>query len=161
MKGLWLLVLLCPLLFASCSTYTKKECVEMNWFEGGKKFALSGQSKSQANVHFTQACQQEKGVAIDMTQLDSGFEAGLVEFCQPEKARQFGSSGGVYRGTCDNHTKAKEFLALYNEGRISFLEKEVLALQSEVSSLRSQIEQLQGKLWQKEEELRTSTRPQS
>lgn len=83
-----------------CASYFKrKSCEQINWFEHGKKVALSGQwLNSDSTVSECRKVEAE----ISESQLDQGFKAGMSKYCSKEQAYQTGKLGDFFsRDLCE------------------------------------------------------------
>lgn len=90
MGGLWLLL---PFLFlnSGCVTYfTKQKCKRVNWFEHGRAVALRAARLSSDHL-YNECVKVEAEVAHDSA--DTGWKAGMKEYCSPTKAFDLGSKG--------------------------------------------------------------------
>lgn len=119
----------------------------MDWGTEGYKAALNGGTLEETQSHFGQACESEYKVAADSARLQAGFEEGQREFCQGDRALEFGMSGGVYRGTCSREPAAEDkFLTRYNTGRLEYLTQRVSELESQNSSLSDEVDSVRREL---------------
>lgn len=94
-------ILFCAALaLTGCASYFKrKSCEQINWFEHGKKVALSGQwLNSDTTVSECRKVEAE----ISESQLDQGFKAGMSKYCSREQAYQIGKLGDFFsRDLCE------------------------------------------------------------
>jgi hypothetical protein len=77
----------------------RKECEKTNWFEHGRKIALSGRRVT-GDEHVVQCTKAEAN--IDSVALDRGFKTGMETYCQPETIYQVGKRGEFFSAEmCD------------------------------------------------------------
>lgn len=89
-----LLIVVLAISFTSCASYMKrKECENTNWFEHGKKVALSGKWLN-SDTHLMECRKVE--ASISESQVDQGFKNGLQIYCSPTEAYNVGKSGTPY-----------------------------------------------------------------
>ncbi|KHD88663.1 MAG: hypothetical protein OM95_07610 [Bdellovibrio sp. ArHS] len=98
MSRLLLLVLVLNLI--SCASYFKrKDCESLNWFEHGKKVALSGNWLN-ADSMVTEC--RKVDAEIQESQLDLGFKNGMQIYCSNTHAYNVGKAGDFYsRDLCE------------------------------------------------------------
>lgn len=128
---------------SACSTYSKRQCQEMNWEAQGVQTAMKGEYLAQGLDHFHKVCLVENGIKPDEQGLRRGYDIGLKQFCTPEFA--YSLRGGRYSGVCPAEAE-QAIKPKLQDGRMSFLERKVVELESEVSSLEGQISTLRGEL---------------
>lgn len=74
-----------------CSSYFKrKECEAKNWYQYGFDLAMKGQRIN--NDDFVMECRKAEA-EIQESQLDTGFKAGMSNYCKSEVVFQTGRSG--------------------------------------------------------------------
>lgn len=132
-------------LFIGCSTFSKQQCMEMNWATQGRTAALNGLTAGDRLRYFDRECFQEHGVSPDARFFQAGYEEGLKEFCTPQYSFQFATRGGEYNGICPAE-KEKAVVESMHKGRYIYLEREVSYLSGRVTSLESQVSSLQSDL---------------
>jgi hypothetical protein len=95
-----IVLILALLSLAGCASYFKrKSCESINWFEHGKKVAMSGKwLNSDSTVVECRKVEAE----IAESQLDQGFKAGMGQYCSKEQSYQTGKSGDFFaRDLCE------------------------------------------------------------
>src|SRR5690349_15022586 len=97
------LIALLPVLVVGCSTYSKRQCQEMDWYREGKNSAVAGITRKQAKTPFVDKCQEDHGVAVDFVEFDRGFAVGLNQVCTPEGLKRFKEKGIRFNETCEGH----------------------------------------------------------
>ncbi len=135
-----------------CSTYSRKECLAMNWHQQGAKFALKGETVHEGLAHFANGC---KDVPVDSSAFQSGFDSGLAQFCTPENIEKFATEGGRYKGTCPESAVSTKFMSQYSSGRETYLEKKVKSLKSELSDAESKLSRLESEVSSLKSDLRS------
>ncbi len=86
-------------LFASCSSLSRKECKEANWFIKGLADAQNGIRKPKTK-EYRDACYSQN-VKIRSFDYLKGFEEGLKTYCSDENAKMLGSSGKEPHKACE------------------------------------------------------------
>lgn len=101
------------MILSGCATMSGDECVTSDWhaigFEDGSRGHTSGRLSERRK-----ACAKH-GVTPDFDEYQAGRKEGLVEFCQPSRGFNLGTSGGQYHGVCSAHNEGR-FLDAYNSG---------------------------------------------
>lgn len=132
-------------LIGGCTTFTERDCRQMDWSMQGRLSALRGQTDHQGLLYYDQECGQTHGVFPDQKLFRAGFTEGLKEFCRPGFVHQFASGGGVYLGTCPADSESA-ILTHYNSGRTVYLERRVNELDLQIRHLSSRVSSLQSEL---------------
>lgn len=118
-KGHLMRTLLSVLLFmlvsvlCGCATLNKNECLYANWQAIGLEDGAKGQDLSYLSRH-RKAC-AKYGVSPDADLYMSGYEAGLTQFCTPERGFSLGLGGAGYSGICPVELEY-DFLPAYQQG---------------------------------------------
>ena len=107
-------------LASGCSTLSKGECLEADWYEIGAKDGASGKPRSRLNDH-RESC-AEYDVFPDREQYYMGREEGIQIYCTPANGYKQGYEGNFYSGTCPVDLESA-FLSGYNIGREIYDEK--------------------------------------
>ena len=115
MWALRLLLVVSAISLASCASYFKrKECEQVNWFEHGKKVALSGSWLNSDPL--LNECRKAEA-EISETQVDLGFKNGVSVYCTPSRAEMIGKSGDLYsRDICEGPS-INSLLAAFKKGQ--------------------------------------------
>lgn len=135
-----------------CSTFSKNECLNHDWYHLGAQSANNGESSSERINYYKYECTSEHGVPVDTAQFEAGFKKGLESLCSSSGGKILGSSGKYYRGTCPPD-KEENFLKTYSSSRLTYLENRVRELEyrnnrleSDLSSRESRISTLESQL---------------
>ena len=104
---------LASLALGGCASMSKEDCLAGNWYERGYDDADGGRTFDRLDSH-AKAC-AKVGVAPDETIYATGYEAGLVDYCTPERGYALGSRDGDYRDICPFGTESA-FLGRYVAG---------------------------------------------
>lgn len=95
-----ILILFSAISLIGCASYfKKKDCEAINWFEHGKKVALSGKWLNSDSV--VSECRK---VEAEMSEsaLDQGFKNGMQQYCSSENSYLVGKSGDTFsRDLCE------------------------------------------------------------
>jgi len=122
----------------ACSTFSKKECLNMNWAQQGHQTAMNGETEGMGQTFYQKTCTQEWGVPVNETAFSAGYKDGIEQFCTPENAMDFAMRGGTYRKICPKAQEEK-FLPQFKTGQLVYLSNRVQELESQVSSLKSEL----------------------
>lgn len=129
---------LAALSITACSTFSKKECESMDWYQSGFTSARQGDTVGDGLAYYQRKCTDEHGIAVNGQRFQEGYDKGLQYFCTEGEARLFGQTGKQYRGTCPKD-KESAFTKNYDSGRMDYLIQRVKNLEQEISNLESQI----------------------
>ena len=122
----------------ACSTFSKKECLNMNWGQKGHQTAMNGETEQMGQTFYQKECTKEWGVPVNVTAFSAGYKDGIDLFCTPENAMDFAMRGGTYRQNCPKAQEEK-FLPEFKTGQLVYLSNRVQELESQVNSLRSEL----------------------
>ncbi len=108
---------------SGCATIDKnKPCQNLDWYEIGRQDGVGGESPQALERH-RGAC-AGAGEPPDEELYLNGHNAGLVDFCTPQRGFEAGKAGQLYELVCPGHLEAA-FLPSYEVGRrIHLIEKE-------------------------------------
>ncbi len=129
---------------AGCATMSSDECLTVDWTTIGYEDGVRGYAADRIGKH-RKACAKH-GVTPDFAAYQSGRDQGLVEYCQPSRGFNIGSSGGRYNGVCSVDLEA-DFLDAYNAGY------HLYTLKSNVNRENSAIHSKEHELGQIDEEI--------
>lgn len=129
---------------AGCATMSSDECLTSDWTTIGYEDGVRGYAADRIGKH-RKACAKH-GVTPDFAAYQSGRDQGLVEYCQPSRGFNIGSSGGRYNGVCSVDLEA-DFLDAYNAGY------HLYTLKSNVNRANSAIHSKEHELGQIDEEI--------
>jgi len=132
MGGKWarLFVAILVIGLSGCASMNADECAANDWFAVGHEDGSRGYTSDRFG-NYRKACVKH-GVSPDFQAYQSGRDQGLVEFCQPGRAFNYGVNGGQYRGVCSVEMEPS-FLDAYRSG------KRLHTLRAYVSNANSQI----------------------
>ncbi len=111
--GRLLSVLLMAFVFSGCVSAFKKACENTNWYEHGKKVAMSGVRFNADS--FAKKCEAED-VYVDYQAIDLGFKAGMSKYCKPETVFQTGKSGKEFNPDLCDGSNLKVLRAKHEAG---------------------------------------------
>ena len=129
---------------AGCATMSSDECLTVDWTTIGYEDGVRGYAADRIGKH-RKACAKH-GVTPDFAAYQSGRDQGLVEYCQPSRGFNIGSSGGRYNGVCSVDLEA-DFLDAYKAGY------HLYTLKSNVNRANSAIHSKEHELGQIDEEI--------
>lgn len=138
-----LLPLLVILLISTsgCSTLSKGECIEADWYEIGTRDGANGKPRSVLDNH-RESCAKHK-ITPDREQYYLGRNRGIQSYCTPQNGFRIGKQGGYYHRVCPLNIE-RSFLNSYELG------KEVYNINRDISEVESKIDKLEKKLDKKE-----------
>jgi hypothetical protein len=102
------------LLATGCSTYSKKQCLEMDQAQLGYQKGIDGQK------------------------VKRGWEDGLRFYCSSNGGMRAGSRGLTYSGVCAKADE-KTFFESYNPTRMNYLEINVNELESIIKNMKNEV----------------------
>ena len=130
-------VALVALALGGCASMSKQDCLAGNWYERGYDDANGGNTFDRLDSH-AKAC-AKVGIRPDEPIYATGYEAGLVDYCTPERGYELGSRDSDYRDICPFETESA-FLGRYVDGLESALVmREVDAVRAETELERAVI----------------------
>jgi hypothetical protein len=140
-----ILILVSGLLaLAGCGGMSASECELADWRAVGYEDGVRGSSTDAFGRHRKSCAKHE--VAPDFNNYQVGREAGLREYCQPERGYQEGSRGAKYLGVCPADLEAS-FYDNYLEGQILYnLESAVAKTSRQIDSNKSRMKTIENKL---------------
>ena len=117
------------LALAGCASMSKEDCLAGNWYAQGFEDADGGRTFDRLDAH-AKAC-AKVGAVPDEAVYGRGYEAGLVDYCTPERGYRLGEADGEYRDICPFETEPA-FLGRYVDGLESALvDREIEAARAE------------------------------
>ena len=115
-----------------------------DWSAVGYEDGARGYNTDNFGQH-RKACAKH-GVTADFPAYQHGRDQGLLEFCQPNRGFNVGSSGGGYNGVC-NVNMEPDFLDAYNAGyRLYTLRSNVNRATSAIRSGENELDQIERHL---------------
>jgi hypothetical protein len=129
---LFLMVLIS--LFYSCSTVSKKDCANKDWFGEGYHTGLTAGNPAATLEAYRATCGKEHGINPDPARFMEGVKAGTTVLCTPEGAFEFGKNGGVYNNSCPKETEEK-FYAAYQRGQTIYTSQKLRAMDARIQDL--------------------------
>ncbi len=114
-RGISAVVIVCAMVVVGgCATIDREACLSADWEGLGYEDALSGYTAdSRVKLH-NSACSSQN-IAVNRSEYEAGFAAGLGEFCLPQNALAFGLAQRAYQYHCPADTE-EEFLIAYIDG---------------------------------------------
>lgn len=122
---------------SGCATMSGDECAMSDWQAVGYEDGVRGYTGDRIG-QYRKACAKH-GVTPDLSSYQQGREQGLVEYCQPGRGFNVGSSGNRYHGVCRADLEPG-FLEAYNAGY------HLYTLHSNVNRANSAIHAKEGEL---------------
>jgi hypothetical protein len=113
-------IILCILLLNSCSTLSKEDCTNKNWFQLGVADAMDGEVEPKT-TDYRRDC-SEHGLQIKSMDYLKGFESGLTKFCTYHSGLRRGENGKNVHSLCEEVNP--KYKAGYKVGFREFKRKE-------------------------------------
>ncbi|MCP4301168.1 MAG: DUF2799 domain-containing protein [Gammaproteobacteria bacterium] len=136
---------------SGCASMSGDECVTSDWAAIGYEDGARGYTTDRISQR-RKACAKH-GVTPDFAAYQNGRAQGLVEYCQPGRGFDVGSSGGRYNGVCSVDLEA-DFLDAYNAGyHLYTLRSNVNRANSSINSKQRELERIEDEMRQKEADL--------
>jgi len=131
-----------------CAAMSGDECVTSDWAAIGYEDGARGYTTDRISQR-RKACAKH-GVTPDFAAYQNGREQGLVEYCQPGRGFDVGSSGGRYNGVCRADLEA-DFLDAYNAGyHLYTLRTNVNRANSSIKAKERELQRIEDEMRQKE-----------
>ncbi len=129
---------------SGCATMSGDECMTSDWTAIGYEDGARGYGTDR-HARYRKSCAKH-GVTPDFSAYMQGREQGLVEYCQPSRGFNVGSSGGRYNGVCSVNLEA-DFLDAYNAGyHLYTLRSNVNRATSSINSKENELERIEDQL---------------
>jgi hypothetical protein len=134
-----------------CASLSQDECLTADWHTIGYEDGLNGRQPVRIADH-RKSCAKH-GVAPDLARYEQGRQAGLKQYCVPQKGFNLGVSGQRYNGVCPADAEPG-FLQAYSEGKqiyevktqIRRLDEILRVNESELASLKESMREKQTEL---------------
>lgn len=99
-------LLLSLVFLTSCASYFKrKNCESTDWYQHGYKFAMQGKRLDADS--FIKECRAVEA-KVDFAAADTGFKAGMTDYCKEDSAYNKGYEGESYNyNFCSSNKKAR------------------------------------------------------
>lgn len=132
------------LMFSGCSSLSKVQCLEGDWYEIGLRDGESGVESAQFNVYLDTCAKYD--VVPDFAKYSEGRWKGLESFCTLSMGYSVGREGKEYRGVCTG-TSEELFLVGHSLGdQVHSTEEMVKSIDEEMRTLNAQIETLENQI---------------
>jgi hypothetical protein len=139
------------LLASGCATLSESQCTAGDWETVGFADGLSGTASSQLLKH-QNACMKH-GIVPDRDAYLAGWDAGIVEYCEPGNGFAVGQRGERFGNLCPSHLQ-DAFYAAYQDGRQLYLaQREIDQLARQVSQKEYRLRQVGAELQRTDVEL--------
>ena len=127
-----------------CGGMSASECELADWRAVGYEDGSRGRSTDAFGRH-RKACAKHE-VAANFDDYQAGRQAGLREYCKPERGYQEGARGGQYHGVCPADLEA-DFYDAFLEGQILYnLESAVAKTTRQIESNKSRMNAIEKRL---------------
>jgi len=130
---------ICLVVFLSgCSTMSKEECKQADWYLKGVDDATKGFPLDRVVEH-GKACARIN-IVPDMKDYREGHAKGARLYCVPEKGYSEGRTGAAYNGICPVELEPK-FLRAYRDGQELYnIQRNIDRMINQINSSHSQID---------------------
>lgn len=130
---------------AGCASgLSKQECEVANWHDIGFEDGANGRPEARISDH-RKAC-AEHGVAPQLAEYRTGWQAGVETYCRPSNGYQLGRRGNRYGGVCPASLEP-DFIAAYSDGRSLYtLQKDVNRLKRSLNTKRSRVKTIETEM---------------
>lgn len=136
--GLGVLVLI------GCGGMSANECELADWQAVGYEDGSQGRSTDKFASYRKNCAKHE--VAPDFQAYQTGREAGLTEYCQPERGFREGARGAAYQGVCPADLE-NAFVAAYHDGRTLYeLEQAVKSTSRQIAKRKARMDEIEKEL---------------
>ena len=127
-----------------CGGMSANECELADWRAVGYEDGSRGRATDTFGRH-RKACAKHE-VAADFDDYQAGREAGLREYCNPERGYQEGARGAQYHGVCPADLEP-DFYDAYVEGQILYnLESAVVKTERQIASNKARMNTIEKQL---------------
>ena len=111
----YLFILISSFIVNGCSSLSKEDCSNKNWFKLGKSDAMSGEVEPKTS-DYRRDC-SEHGLQIKSMDYLKGFEKGLEEYCSYDNGISDGEDGENTHTLCEKENPAykKGYLVGFRE----------------------------------------------
>ena len=138
MANKFLGVLCLVALLSGCSTMSKEECKQADWYLKGVEDATKGFPLDRVVEH-GKACARVN-IVPDMKDYREGHAKGARLYCVPEKGYSEGRGGAAYNGICPVELEPK-FLRAYRDGQELYnIQRNIDRMINQINSSHSQID---------------------
>ena len=146
MNRTWANIAIAALLagLSGCATMNADECATTDWSAIGFEDGARGYTTERFSRH-RKACAKH-GITPDFQAYQNGRSQGLVEFCQPGRAFNYGANGGHYNGVCAGDMEP-DFLDAYQAGyKLHSLRASVNNANSLIDAKERELEQTENRI---------------
>jgi hypothetical protein len=132
------------IVLSGCGGMSANECELADWRAVGYEDGVRGRTTDQFGTYRKNCAKHE--VAPDFQAYQAGRDAGLQEYCQPEKGFREGARGAVYQGVCPADLE-NAFVAEYYDGRTLYeLERAVNSTSRQIESRKARMDEIEKQL---------------
>ncbi len=122
---------------AGCTTMSKDECLQADWFAVGEKDASQGYPQSRLESH-RESC-AEFGVRPAPLEYRAGYRRGIPYYCNEQKGWDEGRQGSQYYNVCPPELE-RDFLRGYRLGRdLHDLEQELANIDRRMDAIEDEL----------------------
>ena len=137
----WTLPLLPLIVLAGCTSVSKNECLQADWYGIGYKHGADG-TEYRDGIDALSQC-SEYGVNADIAKYKVGYDQGLATYCEPENGFTLGMQGASYNGVCNSTA----FRKAWQEGndryqvqqRLSYIDNRIDDIDRRLKDIRGEL----------------------
>ncbi len=134
---------LIAILASSCVTFTKQQCLEMDWAKEGERFGRAGRNADSVRS-FEGKCAKH-AVAVNVEEYEKGRAKGLQSYCTKENGYKLGLDGDDFNSVCSG-SAGTEFMAGYTLGQVIYekqkQQRELLKIKKDQNNLSGEVSKL-------------------
>ncbi len=136
----WTVAVLVILTVTGCSSLSKQECLNADWFMIGLEDGSAGRSLETIGAH-RKSC-AKINVTPDLASYERGHDKGRVSYCTLANGFRLGDGGGQYNGICRGLAEG-EFLQAFEAGKFRYeVRTELDELQRHINRITKRIDDL-------------------
>lgn len=142
----YIALVMLSLLLAGCSSLSKQECRNADWYIIGLEDGSAGRTLQTVGSH-RKAC-AKVDVVPDMAAYENGHDQGRRRYCTVGNGFQLGDSGARYNGVCQGLEEAA-FVTAYDAGKFRHeVRTELNRLKSAISSRHERLDVIEDDISQ-------------
>ncbi|WP_462165670.1 DUF2799 domain-containing protein [Pseudoalteromonas sp. GB43] len=137
----WTLPLLPLIVLAGCTSVSKNECLQADWYGIGYKHGADG-TEYRDGIDALSQC-SEYGVNADIAKYKVGYDQDIATYCEPENGFTLGMQGASYNGVCNSTA----FRKAWQEGndryqvqqRLSYIDNRIDDIDRRLKDIRGEL----------------------
>jgi hypothetical protein len=132
-------ILALSIFYIGCASKTKLECASTDWFELGRRHGLAG-GEIKKDYGSAKACLKDPSLEKEYAlQAESGYLAGLSEYCTTDNAVILGRAGIPFNNVCPD-SQIEQLSTYYGRGvRIRDISENRRQVDARLTQVRNQL----------------------